>query len=254
VGPRPSIVERVLRAVAVAGIGASFAGIFLARTFTALSGPVLFTVAAVATLGWPAGIAYLALLQRRRDIDTEFWGKLWTGPIGRVLFRAARWVLPKGAVTQAMTHRPTELAIAMAAEQLFGALPKATRRELGDLPAVVHRLEADAQRMRERLEELQDAVADGPQPVGDDRSAGIARALRDEYHSTQQQLADTVAALENIRLGLLRLSSGTGSVQSLTTDLVAARAVGEAVDLLLEGQREADAVLQAPRPPSQSLP
>jgi hypothetical protein len=253
VGPRASILERILGIVGVAGIGASIASMFLTPTLAALSRPALYALAALATVGWPCGIAYLALLQRRRDIDTEFWGKLWTGPIGRVLFRVARWVLPKGAVTQAMTHRPTELAIAMAAEQLFGALPKTTRRELGDLPAVVHRLEADAQRMRERMDELQDAVASGPQPLGADPSAGIARALREEYHSTQQQLADTVAALENIRLGLLRLSSGSGSVQSLTTDLAAARAVGQAVDLLLEGRREVDAALQ-PQPTSPPQP
>ena len=61
---------------------------------------------------------------------------------------------------------------------------------------------------------------------------------------------DAVAALENIRLGLLRLRSGSGSVQSLTTDLGAARAVGEAVDLLLEGQREVEAELKPPALPS----
>jgi predicted Ser/Thr protein kinase len=246
-GPRASILERILRIVGVAGIGASIVSMFLTPTLAALSRPALYALAALATVGWPAGIAYLALLQRRRDIDTEFWGKLWTGPIGRVLFRVARWMLPKGVATRAMTHRPTELAIAMAAEQLFAALPKATRRELGDLPAVVHRLEADAQRMRARLDELQDAVTG-------DRLAGIAQALHDEYHGVQQQLSDTVAALENVRLGLLRLSGGSGSVQSLTTDLAAARAVGEAVDLLLVGQGETDALLQTPRLPPQSVP
>jgi hypothetical protein len=35
-------------------------------------------------------------------------------------------------------------------------------------------------------------------------------------------------------------------VQSLTTDLAAARAVGEAVGLLLEGQREVEAALVRP--------
>ena len=48
----------------------------------------------------------------------------------------------------------------MAAEQLYETLPKETRRELRDLPDVVHRLEQDAQRMRARFEELQEALAD----------------------------------------------------------------------------------------------
>jgi hypothetical protein len=196
------------------------------------------------------GLGYVALLQRRRDIDIEFWGNLWTGPIGRLLFRIARAVLPKRAIPQAMTHRPTELAIAMAAEQLFAELPKTTRKHLGDLPAVVHRLEADAQRMRTRLEELQEVVADGPVRRGVDSTDRVARALRDERDTVQKQLADVVAALENIRLGLLRLRSGSGSVQSLTTDLGAARAVGEAVDLLLEGQSIVEAELRRPALPS----
>ncbi|MBI2072196.1 MAG: hypothetical protein HYT81_04005 [Gemmatimonadetes bacterium] len=148
-----------------------------------------------------------------------------------------------------MTHRPTELAIAMAAEQLFAELPKATRRQLGGLPAVVHRLEADAQRMRTQLEELQEVVVDVPARSGGSPSDHVARALREERDTVQQQLADAVAALENIRLGLLRLRSGVGTVQSLTTDLVAARAVGEAVDLLLEGQREVEAELARPALP-----
>ena len=233
VSPRPSLLERVTGGAAAVGLGVSLVTTPHARTLIARSPTALVVFWTMGALGWPAGLAYLALLQRRRDIDTEFWGKLWTGPLGRFLFRVAHWALPKGVIQRAMTHRPTELALALAAEQLYAALPKATRRELGDLPAVIHRLEADAQRMRARLEELQDAV-------------GGAR------ETVQLRLAETVAALENVRLALLRLSSGTGTVQSLTTDLAAARAVGEAVDLLLQGQREVAAVLAAPTAPAAS--
>lgn len=256
VSPRPSILERITRLVAAVGIGVPFAALILNPSLGNVSRTFVTVMSVLAAIGWPSAIGYLALLQRRRDIDTEFWGKLWTGPIGRWLFRIARAVLPKRAIPQAMTHRPTELAIAMAAEQLFAELPKATRRQLGDLPGVVHRLEADAQRMRTRLEELQDVVVDVPARSRGDQSDGVARALREERDTVQKRLADTVAALENIRLGLLRLTSGAGSVQSMTTDLAAARAVGEAVDLLLEGQREVEAELKrpplAPRPETPS--
>ena len=243
VNPRPTVLERTLRLGAVVGIGGSSVLAFLASQLDAVSGTLL-------VLGWPSAIGYFALLQRRRDIDTEFWGKLWTGPVGRWLFRVARAILPKRAIPLAMTHRPTELAIAMAAEQLFAELPKPVRKQLGDLPAVVHRLEADAQRMRTRLDELQEVVADGPVRGRGDSSDHVAQALREERDTVQQQLADTVAALENIRLGLLRLRSGSGSVQSLTTDLGAARAVGEAVDWLLEGQRVVEAELKRPALPA----
>ncbi len=56
----------------------------------------------------------------------------------------------------------------------------------------------------------------------------------------QQRLADAVAALETIRLNLLRLHAGTGSVQSVTTDLGLAKAVAREMDLLLEAHRELD--------------
>ena len=249
VNPRPSVLERITRLVAAVGIGVPLVAVIVTPSLSTVSRTFVTIMSVLAAIGWPTAIGYLALLQRRRDIDTEFWGKLWTGPIGRWLFRIARTVLPKRAIPQAMTHRPTELAIAMAAEQLFAELPKATRRLLGDLPAVVHRLEGDAQRMRTRLEELQDVVVEVPARSGEHPSDRVARQLREERDTVQKQLADAVAALENIRLGLLRLRSGGGSVQSLTTDLAAAGAVGEAVDLLLEGQREVEATLARPALP-----
>ena len=52
-----------------------------------------------------------------------------------------------------------------------------------------------------------------------------------------------MAALETIRLNLLRLHAGTVSVQSVTTDLGLAREVAEAVDLLLQAHKELDAEL-----------
>ncbi len=147
-----------------------------------------------------------------------------------------------------MTHRPTELSIGMAAEQLFETLPKETQRELRDLPEVVHKLEDDAQRTRRRLEELQDALGDAkassPDPKIGARHDRILADLTAERELLQQRLADAVAALETIRLNLLRLHAGTGSIQRLTTDLDLARQVAEAVDLLLEGHREVEEELK----------
>ena len=146
-----------------------------------------------------------------------------------------------------MTHRPTELSIGMAAEQLYETLPKETQRELRDLPDVVHKLEDDAQRTRRRLEELQDALGGAKASSADPSIAArhdrILADLTEERELVQQRLADAVAALETIRLNLLRLHAGTGSVHNLTTDLGLAREVAKAVDLLLEGHREIDAEL-----------
>jgi serine/threonine-protein kinase len=190
----------------------------------------------------------LILLQRRRDVDTEFWGKVWAGRIGRWLFTLARAVTPSRALPASLTHRPTELALGMAAEQLYETLPKETRQQLRELPDVVHRLEQDAQRMRARLEELQEALADVGQRGAPDPSIGarhdrIVADLSAERELVQQRLKDAVAALETIRLNLLRLHAGTGSVQSITTDLGLAREVARDIDAHADGLREVEDAL-----------
>src|SRR5258705_12206477 len=94
-----------------------------------------------------SGIGALVMLQRRRDVDAEFWGRLWTGRLGRWLFGVARMFTGTKVLPASLTHRPTELALGMAAEQLYETLPKETRRQLRDLPVVVHPPEQEAQRM-----------------------------------------------------------------------------------------------------------
>lgn len=49
-------------------------------------------------------------------------------------------------------------------------------------------------------------------------------------------MGQAVAALETIRLDLLRLHGGVGSVETITPDLAVAREVGEEVERLLEGK------------------
>jgi serine/threonine-protein kinase len=137
----------------------------------------------------------------------------------------------------------------MAADKLYADLPKETQHQLRDLPDVVRRLEGDAQRMRRRLDELQDALGDGGEErrgKGEgmtSRQDRIAADLQAERVLVQQRLKDAVAALETIRLNLLRLHAGTATVKHLTTDLGLARQVAREVDLLLESQREVEELL-----------
>ena len=200
------------------------------------------------TGGVASGIGALVMLQRRRDVDAEFWGRLWTGRLGRWLFGVARMFTGTRTLPASLTHRPTELALGMAAEQLYDTLPKETRRQLRDLPDVVHRLEEDAQRMRARLEELQEALGNAghsgrADPAIGARHARIVADLSAERDLVQQRLKDAVAALETIRLNLLRLHAGTGSVRSLTTDLGLARELARDIDAHVEGLREVEDAL-----------
>ena len=68
--------------------------------------------------------------------------------------------------------------------------------------------------------------------------------LEAERELVQARLGDAVRALETIRLNLLRLHAGSGSVRNLTTDLGLARAVAQEIGFLLEGRREVERELR----------
>jgi hypothetical protein len=117
------------------------------------------------------------------------------------------------ALPAPLTHRPTELALGMAAEQLYESLPKDTRNQLRELPDVVHRLEQDAQRMRGRLEELQEALADvgqrgSPEPAIATRHDRIVADLSTDAISYSSG-SGMRSRRSNGQLNLLRLHAGT---------------------------------------------
>jgi hypothetical protein len=158
--------------------------------------------------------------------------KFWSGRFGRWLFRLAGWGLkaPAGAAV----GRPTELAIGGAAEALYAALPKAARRALGDLPADVRRLEAEAQAARGRIAELDRAIAqaDGAGPASGERQRLLAD-LRTDREAAQRRQAAIVTALETVRLQLLRLSADAGALAGVTQDLERVLSVGRQAEHLL---------------------
>ncbi|MBK6423811.1 MAG: hypothetical protein IPF77_16675 [Gemmatimonadetes bacterium] len=133
--------------------------------------------------------------------------------------RAARW----GRV-----FRATEVALGVAASELFAALPAATRAQLAGLPATVAALEARAQEARAELEQLAARARAGDAAV----LAARQRARR--------RTADSVAALEGVRLDLLRLHANASDLAPLTTLLEAARQLGEEAGRLADAQREVD--------------
>jgi serine/threonine-protein kinase len=248
-GGGPSVFERILRWVSGIGLGTAVFALAAFAGSDPESYPLMMLLAWSMTGGVASGIGALVMLQRRRDVDAEFWGRLWTGRLGRWLFGVARMFTGTKSLPASLTHRPTELALGMAAEQLYDTLPKETRRQLRDLPDVVHRLEQDAQRMRARLEELQEALADVGQRGNPDASIAarhdrIVADLSAERDLVQQRLKDAVAALETIRLNLLRLHAGSGSVHSLTTDLGLARNLARDIDAQVDGYREIEGELQ----------
>jgi hypothetical protein len=160
-------------------------------------------------------------------------------------FAIGRRLLGREVIASAMTHRATELSLGLAAEQLYEALPRDTRHALGDLPTLLKRLQDDAQRLRHHHDGLQDALNDAGDAASGPEYADI-RAARDELHA---KLGQTVGSLETIRLNLLRLHAGSGSVEGVTTHIGIAAEVSEEVERLLAARAEVSRALAFPRTP-----
>ena len=151
--------------------------------------------------------------QRRwlRKLDT-LWHRLWAGKFGRFFFRVAGTGIEPPVRTAIASADATELVLGRSVLAAWEALPDAQRDEVRDVPAVVARLE---------------------------REAEVLRA----HGQTGERLAETVGALENLRIALLRLRAGSGSVDDLTTWLERAREIGEAVDRRLAAESEVKGLL-----------
>jgi hypothetical protein len=179
------------------------------------------------------------LRSRRIDAKAERRFAFWKGTFAKWLFKVAGIGLKKKALPMRPTHRPTELQIGFAVDALFEQLPKATRSGLGDVPSVARQLESDAQRLRQTLEMLNDAHAAARAAGGD-----VPPDLQQARENAEQHLAEAVASLETLRLGLLRLTTGTGTVESFTTDLAAAAEVGDNIDRLMDGMGDVELLLR----------
>jgi len=197
---------------------------------------------------------------KARDSMLEYRLKLLDSPVGRLMQKIATIGLKPTAALGAASHRPTEMAIGMAADQLFESLPKESRKALKDLPALVRRLEAEAQGMRARVDELNAMIAG----LGDAAPSAASASLREhqagavvsdhreelrrdmtaQRDKALDRLSVAVGALENIRLDLLRLKAGVGTVDQLTADLAAARDLQAEIELAVQANREVEDVLR----------
>jgi serine/threonine-protein kinase len=188
--------------------------------------------------------------------------RVWGGKLGEWFTRIASLGMDRKALPAAAAHRPTEIAIGIAASALFEALPKEVRKGLPDLPDVLRNLEGDAQAMRRRVDELNEALASlgqgslsGKSTALRDGGGGIQAAVADQQDKLRAdlrvardqaagRLATAVAALENLRLDLLRLKAGAGTVDELSAHLTEARRLAAEVDAQVAGRIEVENVLK----------
>ncbi|MEE2898829.1 MAG: hypothetical protein VX815_10230, partial [Gemmatimonadota bacterium] len=245
-------VDRVGLGLMIGGIGAAAIGTG-AMVFLDLGIGTMTQAGYLVGLGSLAGMisAPIAVTRsgKRRGVPGVRWLKFWKSAIGEGVFKLAGFRL-KRVVSENVAHRPTEMAIGMAADRLFEALPKDERQSFAELPSIVHRLEGDAEKMRARVKELDrlidnvdhdEALGARAAPVGadlSDRRESMAADLQTARDGAQQRLTEAVSALETIRLELLRMHAGAGSVVSMTQDLTAARALSVDIEHVLHGKRE----------------
>src|SRR2546427_9808045 len=149
-------------------------------------------------------------LFRRMD---SLWYRIWAGRAGRAFFRLAGIGLKVTGRPALPSVERTELVLGRSALSAYEALPKGERRQARDLPGVLERLETGAEALRAR---------------GD----------------TGESLTEAVAALEHLRLALVKRQSGVGSASGLTLVLERAKAIGDHVNRQLAAAAEAHALLE----------
>ena len=160
--------------------------------------------------------------------QTGIRDRLWNSTAGEWLARRLGAPARSRAVGGGV-FRPTESALGVAASELFAALPSVHRQQLAELPATVAALEQRAAAARAELEIV------GSLAPGEDDAGAVLASRRDVAAA---HLASSVAALEGIRLDLLRLHAGASDLAPLTTLIDAARAMGDDIARLADAQRE----------------
>ena len=192
--------------------------------------------------------------------------KFYNGKWGERFVKLAGLGIKKRAPAESLPQL-TEVALGRATDALYDALPKNQKKQLKQLPDTVRRLEHDARDLRAEIDKLDaslvsldsDATSGMPSAlVASEHEAGVRHErdrLRADVRSTRDQaanrLAATVAALENIRLDLLRLQLGDGHVDSVTASLDAAREVASDLGAYVDATEQVERSL---RPPPRLMP
>ena len=135
------------------------------------------------------------------------WQRTWAGWFGRKFFQMAGFRLKPRERLALPSADATEMVLGRSTMAAFDALPEEARGQAGEIRSVVDRLEARAERLRAQ---------------GD----------------TGDSLNHTVAALEKLRLVMLKVQAGLASVEDLTGVLQEAKEIGAAVDRRIEAGEE----------------
>ncbi|MDX2260390.1 MAG: serine/threonine-protein kinase [Gemmatimonadales bacterium] len=141
-------------------------------------------------------------------------------------------------------HRPTEMVLGLAVDDLWRAIPESLRADLGDVPSLAHTLERGATELRGLITSLQESEA------SDDISTLDRAGLVEARHGLEARHRETIATLERVRLQLLRLLADRQQTGALTQQLEAARTIEASLHRDVAGHAEVRRLLQRPRRPT----
>ncbi|MCZ8013472.1 MAG: protein kinase [Gemmatimonas sp.] len=212
-------------ALALAQAGVDLLGLpgpleFLGNVITVLTPPVIIQ-RALASARRESGMGALSYAFVRKPLARRVVG--WLG--GAPAARPAR-ALPATA--------PTEVLLGDAANAIFARLPHDARNALAALPAATAALARDAMALRARADELS---AEHRRVRQAPHEAATLLQLEAERAEVQARLGTAIAALENIRLDLLRLEANRTLPGQLTQDLEVVRELQRHVDAMQEVNR-----------------
>ena len=234
--------HRILRQVTVASatwLGVTFV-LFASGVIHERDGNIIWALVPLATTAMLGAVSNALDVQFiptkiRAWMQTGIRDRLWKSRLGE--WFARKLGAPERSQISASSFRATEAALGIAAAELYAALPEVHREQLAELPSIVAALEARAAEARAEMDVV---AARAPSPSD-------AELLAARKQKAQKQLAEAVAALEGIRLDLLRVHAGAADLQPLTTLIDAARQIGDDLGRLADAQREAALSLKSSR-------
>ncbi len=176
----------------------------------------------------PVGWALSSILGSRVSQSTQH--AVWLGPFGRRFFRLAAIGLARVSVADRPSIRRPEALLSQAVKSALADLSGLAQREetlvvIGDLEAKIGALRAERDAVDLVLNERGTPVTPtGSASAARGRSSGETLiGVRDARLAVNRQIEEAIAALESIRLDLLRIRSGNGSHDDLKSSLKLAR-------------------------------
>ncbi|MEP6731444.1 MAG: serine/threonine-protein kinase [bacterium] len=254
----------------VAGSSAIAVGFLSADALLKLGGPALGLVSlAVGAVGAALMVRAERYFprQKRWHWADRWFDRRWQGRFGQWFFsfaeeskavtfaRVKSWFggrrAPAATPFPSALNAHTEVILARAAEEMLDALPSAARALLPGGHAVIDRLRAQIAALRRHEEQLEASLAQAGESHTMSASPDLSNTTRtlierrveltNDLEQARRAAADrrasAVAALENIRLQLLRLRTGLGSPADLTADLDAAMEIERQISAAIEVNR-----------------